>query len=83
MIGEEHDQSVDTDAFARGRRHAVLQGAQEIFIDQMRFFIACRSLRRLAFEPFSLIQRIVQLGKGIGDFPAGDVELEAIGQSRV
>lgn len=83
MIGEEHDQPVDTDTFSRGRRHAVFQGAQEIFIHQMGFFIACRPLRRLSFEPFPLIQRIVQLGKGIGDLPAGDVELEAIGQGRV
>src|SRR5438270_11790931 len=61
LVGKEHDQPVDADTFARGRWHAVLQGAQEIFIDQMRLFVARRPLCRLPFEPFPLVQRIVQL----------------------
>src|ERR1700704_4100339 len=61
LVGKEHDQPVDADAFARGRWHAVLQGAKEVFIDQMRLFVASRPLRCLPFEPFPLIQWVVQL----------------------
>src|ERR1043165_3940032 len=61
LVGKEHDQPVDADTFARSRWHAVLQGAQEVFIDQMGFFVSRRPLRGLLFEPFPLIQWVVQL----------------------
>jgi len=59
LIGKEHDQPVDADAFTRGRWHAILQSAQEILIDQVRLFVARRPLCRLSFESRPLIQRIV------------------------
>gem|GEM_PF-4012151 len=83
MIGKQHDQPVDPDPFSGGRRHPVLEGAEKVLVDEMRFFIARLTLSRLAFKPFTLVQRIVQLGKGIRDFSSGNVELEAIRQARV
>src|SRR5215467_12758339 len=58
LVGKQHNQTVDTDAFACGGRHTVLQGAQEVLIDQMRFFVARGSLNCLPFKPLALIQRI-------------------------
>src|SRR5215510_6629420 len=57
LVGKEHDQPVDADAFARSRWHAILQGAQEVFIDCMRLFVSRRTLRSLSFESFPLVQR--------------------------
>ena len=61
LVGEEHNQPVDADPFAGRRRHAELQRAQEVLVHEMGFFVSGRPLRRLAFEPLALIQRIVQL----------------------
>ena len=49
----------------------------------MGFLIACLTLRGLTFKPLTLVQRIVQLGKGVRNFSAGDVQLESIGQGRI
>ena len=61
LVGKEHDQAIDADTFAGSRRHAVFQGPQEVFVDQMRLFVSRRPLSRLSFKPFPLIQRVVQL----------------------
>ena len=82
LIGEKHDQAIDADAFAGGRRHAVFEGAQKILVHSMGFFVAGFMLGRLGFESLALIERIVQLREGVGDFAARDIELEAIGQAR-
>mgnify|MGYP000432097829 CR=1 FL=1 len=40
LVREEHDEAVDPDALAGGRRHTVFQSAEKIFIQNLRFFIA-------------------------------------------
>src|SRR5262249_15186205 len=35
LIGEEHDQPVNADAFSGRRRHPIFEGAEEILIDHM------------------------------------------------
>ena len=83
MIGEQHDQSVDPDPFSGGRWHPVFKGAEEVLVDEMGLFIARLPLSRLAFKPFTLVQRVVQLGKGIRDFSPGNIELESVCQGRI
>src|SRR5687768_9066747 len=83
LVGKEHDETVDADAFACCRRHAVFERAQKIFIEIMCFFITRLALYDLRFESFTLIERIVQLREGVGNLTAGDVELEAIRQRRI
>src|SRR5512133_3361123 len=68
LIRKEHDQPVDADAFSRRRRHPVLERPEKILVNDVRFFVSRRALRRLAFEALALIQRIVQLRKGVRDF---------------
>jgi len=40
LIGEEHDETVDADALAGSRRHAVLEGTQEVFVHPMGLLVA-------------------------------------------
>ena len=83
LVGKQHDEAVDADAFAGGRRHPVFERAQKVFIDQVGFFVTRRVLCGLRFESLALVERIVQLREGVGNLTAGDVELEAIGQRRI
>ena len=83
MIGEEHDEAVDADAFAGGRRHAVFEGAQKILVDSMGFFVPGFMLGGLGFESLTLIERVIQFREGVGDFTARNIELETIGERRI
>ena len=47
----------------------------------MGFFVAGFALRHLRLESLALIERIVQLGEGIGNFPSRDIQLEAVRQA--
>ena len=78
-VGQEHDQAVDPYSFAGGRRHAVLQGTDVILVqDRVDFFVSA-PLRYLLFEPFLLVNRVIELTEGVGDLPAGDIEFESVG----
>ena len=44
----------------------------------MRFLIAGGALGELRLEAAALLDRIVELAEGVGDFEAADVELEAL-----
>ena len=78
----QHHQTVDTDTDAGCRRHTILQSTQEILVDNHCLVVSLVGKTHLFFEAFFLIQRIVQLRVGIGQFLAVHHQFETFGQSR-
>ena len=76
--GQQHDEAVDTDAFAGGRRHAVFEGADVVGVVVHGFVVAGIFGSGLRPEAFGLVFGIIELGKAVGDFATADVELEAV-----
>jgi len=50
-IGQEHHEPIDADAFAAGRRQAVLERPDVIFVHRVRFEVAARAVLELRLEP--------------------------------
>ena len=65
-----------------GRRHAVPQGAHEIVV-HLGHRVFLRQPGELLAERLLLRDRVVQLGVGVGQLHAVDVQLEALGDRRV
>src|SRR6202048_1136739 len=80
LVVEDGDQPVDAQAHATRGWKAVFERGEEVLVHRMRLFVACRARPRLVFEAAALVIRIVELRKRVGDFLAGDEELEPIGQ---
>src|SRR5438552_13558143 len=78
LIGEEHDEAVDADAFTRRRRHAVFESADVVLVEPLRLLVAARPLLLLLLETLPLLRRIVELGIGVRKLATSDEELEAI-----
>src|SRR5262245_16939937 len=74
-VREQHDQPVDSDAFAAGGRQAVLERADVIFVHRVRLEIAAGAARELRFKPPPLLRRIVELAERVSDLEASVVEL--------
>src|SRR3982751_5294755 len=72
--GEHHQEPVDSHSHATGRRHSVLHGAQEIFVDLHRFGVAGGGEQRLRDQPFALHHGIDEFGIGGGQLDAVDIE---------
>ncbi len=78
-VGEEHGEAVDADAFAGGGREAVAEGADVVFVDGGHgLFVAAFFLLDLLLEAVVLVDGVVELGEGVADLEAADVELEAL-----
>ena len=82
-VGEQHHQPVDADAAAAGRRHADLERADEVGVVVHRLLVAGFLVGGLGAKARRLVLGVVQLGKAVGVFAAGDEELEALGDRRV
>src|SRR6266852_1359070 len=80
-VREEHRQTIDADAFARSRRHAVAQRAYVVPVDLLGNLVA--TLRNLRAKATFLLYRIIQLRKAIRDFHPCDVNLKALGHARI
>ena len=83
LARHEHDQTVDADTDTAGGGHAILQGTQEILVDEHRFVVALLAQAHLFDETLFLIYRVVQLRIGIGQFLTVDHQLETLGQCRI
>ena len=59
------------------------QGVDEVFVHHARFVIPRVPFFHLLFEPFLLVQGIVQFGKAVAQFPAEDVPFETVGDFRI
>src|SRR6185369_14259557 len=77
-VGQEHYQPIDTDAFARRRRQAVLHRANVIGVVVHLFLVARLARFGLAAKARGLVFGVVQFGEPVGDLAAADEELEAI-----
>ena len=55
--GEHHDEAVDADADASGRRHSIFEGGEEIVVELLGFAAA------LVLEAFALDVGVVQLDR--------------------
>src|SRR5450759_3258237 len=80
--GGDHGEPVDADADASGRRHAVFEGCQEILVRRLRFLVAGRPLAGPRLEAGPLVDRVYQLGKGVGYLLAGHQYLDPPGEAR-
>ena len=81
-VGEQHDQTVNTNAQTCSRWQTVLQCGDVVFVrTSLRHHGVLRV--NLLQETLGLIFRIVQLGEAVTDFTAADEELKAVGDFRV
>ena len=77
-VGEDHGEAVDADAFAGGGRETVAEGADVVFVHLMGFIVAAFFFGHLLLEAGALVVGVVELGEGVADLEAADVELEAL-----
>ena len=77
-VGEDHGEAVDADAFAGGGREAVAEGADVVLVHLVGFRVAAFFFGHLLLEAGELVDGVVELGEGVADFEAADVELEAL-----
>jgi len=82
-VGQQHDQAVDADTAATGRRQAVFEGADEVGVVIHRFFVTGILGFHLFLEAGGLIFGVVQLGEAVGDFATDDEQFETLGDFRV
>ena len=61
-----------------GGGEAVAEGADVVFVDGGGFIVAAGFVGDLRFEAAALVVGVVELGEGVADFEAADVELEAL-----
>ena len=50
LIRQNHDQTVDSDSFAAGRRHSVRESADIILVEHHRIFVPAFTLAHLFFD---------------------------------
>ena len=81
LARHEHGETVYADANTAGGRHAVLQGAQEVVVDDHCLVVTLVSELHLLDETLLLVDGVVQLGVGIRQLLAVYHQLEAFGQS--
>ena len=81
MAGEEHHEAIDADADTRGGGHAVLERAEEVLVDDHRFVVALVGQAHLIHETLFLVDGVVELRVGVGQFLAVDHQLETLGQA--
>ena len=61
----------------------IFQGTQEILVDEHRLVISLLGEAELLLEALPLVDRVIQLGVGVGQLLAVDHQLEALGKLRV
>src|SRR5258708_13779508 len=63
-IGQQHDETIDPDPFAGGRRKAVLERADVVLVHRVRLEAAGRLVLELRLEPPALPPRALALAEG-------------------
>ena len=81
LARHEHAKTIDADADARCGRHAILQGAQKVLIDNHSLVVAFVGQFHLLFKTFLLIDGVVEFGVGIGQLLAVHHEFETLGEA--
>src|SRR3954471_904451 len=80
--GEGHHEAVHAHPHSTGRRHAVLEGLEEVLVEHHRLGVTRRGEQRLLGEPLPLDDRVDQLGGGGAPFYPADVEIPLLRQPR-
>ena len=81
LTGEQHHQTVDTDTDTKRRRHTILQGTEEVLIDDHGLVVALVGQLHLLNETLLLIDGVVELGVGVGQLLTIHHQLEALGEA--
>ena len=76
-VGEQHHQTVNANAAAAGRRHAVFQRTNVVGIKIHGLFVARIFGGDLRMKPSCLVFGVVELGKAVGDLAARDEQFKA------
>ena len=79
-VGQKHNQAVYAQAETSSRRHAVFHRFQIFFVAGRNFLIAFFFGLVLLFESFLLVNRVVELGKGVDQFIPASHKLEPVYQ---
>ena len=79
-IGEQHGQTIDADAHAACRRHAVLKRADVVGVVSHGLIVAHVLGLDLRAEALGLVDRVVELVEGVSVLMAADEQLEALGE---
>ncbi len=81
--GEQHRQPVHSHAETALRRHAVGHGAQVILVHRVQVLVFRLEGVTHLHEARFLVERVVQLGKGVAELHPADVAFEALHRGRV
>src|SRR6201996_3078031 len=82
-LGQQHDQPVDAETDAGGRRQPVLERPDEGQGGGHGLGVAAGGQRGLGLEPLLLLVGGVELAVAVGQLPAPDDQLEAVGEGGV
>src|SRR5262245_25698336 len=78
-VGQQHNQTIDSDAEPAAGWQPVFEGSNVVFVQRLRFLVACGPRPHLGLEARPLVLRISYLGKGVCDLPAINIRLEPFG----
>ena len=83
-VCNQHNYTVYADSQASGRRKSDLQRVDKIHIHRVRLVVYARIPFSLLFcKALILVDRIVQLGESVRDFPAVDIRLKTAGDAGI
>jgi len=80
LVGEEHDEAIDTETPATSGRQAVLHGRAETLVNGLSLVVTGSAVGDLALEQPPLYDGIVQLGVGVADLATSNEELETLSE---
>jgi hypothetical protein len=80
LIGQQHEQPVNSDAKSTRGGHAVLERLNEVFVEDVSFFVAPGACFDLLGEARTLIDSIVEFGEGVRHFDPANERFETLDQ---
>ena len=83
VFGEQHHQPVDPDSESAHWGHPVFEGFEEVLIDGLGLFVAKGAEGGLGFEAGALVDGVVQLAEGVGEFVSGDHQFKAVSEQGI
>src|SRR6266550_7325497 len=81
--GEQHGETIDTDADTASRRQSEGEGANVVFVHAVGLFVTTLTLAELQFEAAALLLGIIQFAEAIGNFHAADKDFETLNPFRL